>query len=161
MEYTFEPGQEIAAGTYIVKLIRVGANVGPGNENGLAAVDVGPGVGEEAPVMPPAVVPPQNVVEEEEIVVENNSNNEENNSNNEGEDRNMGGGKRKTRMNKKAKGMKKSKGTRKLSGYMKFAQQARPQVLKNNPNLKSDIVAVGRKIGEMWRALSPAEKARY
>jgi hypothetical protein len=59
------------------------------------------------------------------------------------------------------KKMKKAKGTRKLSPYMKFAQEARPKVLKENPNMKSDIIGVGRKIGEMWRGLSDAEKARY
>jgi hypothetical protein len=63
------------------------------------------------------------------------------------------------------KGMKKTKskakGTRKLSPYMKFAQQARKEVLQENPNLKSDVIAVGRKIGEKWRALSDAEKAKY
>ena len=58
---------------------------------------------------------------------------------------------------------KKQKGgkTRKLSPYMKFAQEARPKLLKENPELKSDIPGMGRKIGEMWRALSDAEKARY
>jgi hypothetical protein len=61
------------------------------------------------------------------------------------------------------KKMKKSKGksTRKLSGYMKFAQEARPKILAENPEMKSDIIKVGRKIGEMWRGLSPDEKARY
>lgn len=65
---------------------------------------------------------------------------------------NMGGGRKK---------MKKAKGTRKLSPYMKFAQEARPKVLKEHPEMKSDIIGVGRKIGEMWRGLSDAEKARY
>jgi hypothetical protein len=62
---------------------------------------------------------------------------------------------------KKAKKEKKAKGTRKLSPYMKFAQEARPKILKENPEMKSDIIGVGRKIGEMWRALSDTEKARY
>ena len=62
---------------------------------------------------------------------------------------------------KKGKKAKKAKGTRKLSPYMKFAQEARPKILKENPEMKSDIIGVGRKIGEMWRALSDAEKARY
>jgi hypothetical protein len=68
---------------------------------------------------------------------------------------NLGGG------GKKGKKAKKAKGTRKLSPYMKFAQEARPKILKDHPEMKSDIIGVGRKIGEMWRALSDAEKARY
>lgn len=55
----------------------------------------------------------------------------------------------------------KAKGTRKLSGYMKFAQEARPKILAENPSLKSDIIAVGKKIGAMWRELSDSEKAKY
>ena len=58
--------------------------------------------------------------------------------------------------------------TRKASGgakrgpnkYMKFANKIRPQVLKEHPELKSNIIAVARKIGEKWRALSEAEKSR-
>lgn len=59
---------------------------------------------------------------------------------------------------KKQEGGKK---TRKLSGYMKFAQKVRPEIIKENPALKSDIPGIGRKIGEMWRALSADEKAKY
>jgi hypothetical protein len=55
----------------------------------------------------------------------------------------------------------KVKGTRKLSGYMKFAQEARPKILAEDPSLKSDIIAVGKKIGAMWRGLSDSEKAKY
>ncbi len=51
--------------------------------------------------------------------------------------------------------------SRKLSGYMKFAQKVRPDLIKENPALKSDIPGIGRKIGEMWRALSAEEKAKY
>ncbi len=60
-----------------------------------------------------------------------------------------------------AKKSKKAKGTRKLSGYMKFAQEIRPQLLKEDPSLRSDIPSIGRKIGEKWRALTAEEKARY
>ena len=60
-----------------------------------------------------------------------------------------------------AKKSKKAKGTRKLSGYMKFAQEARPKILAENPSLKSDIIAVGKKIGAMWRELSDGEKKKY
>ena len=68
-----------------------------------------------------------------------------------------GGGKK----SKKGKKAKKAKGTRKLSPYMKFAQEARKNILAEDPSLKSDIIAVGKRIGEKWRALSDAEKARY
>jgi hypothetical protein len=51
--------------------------------------------------------------------------------------------------------------SRKLSPYMKFAQKVRPEIIKNDPSLKSDIPGIGRKIGEMWRALSAEEKAKY
>ena len=53
------------------------------------------------------------------------------------------------------------KGTRKMNPYMKFAQKTRPEILKQNPHLKSDVVAVAKKIGQKWRSLSDAEKARY
>lgn len=53
------------------------------------------------------------------------------------------------------------KKTRKLSPYMKFAQKARQDILKENPSLKSDIPGMGRAIGAKWRALSDAEKAKY
>ena len=53
------------------------------------------------------------------------------------------------------------KKTRKLSPYMKFAQKARQDILKENPSLKSDIPGMGRAIGAKWRALSDSEKAKY
>ena len=53
------------------------------------------------------------------------------------------------------------KGTRKMNPYMKFAQKTRPEILKQNPHLKSDVVTVAKKIGQKWRSLSDAEKARY
>jgi hypothetical protein len=67
----------------------------------------------------------------------------------------MMGGKR----SKKQK--QKQKGTRKLSPYMKFAQEARKKIIAEEPELKSDIIKVGRRIGEMWRGLSESEKAKY
>lgn len=65
------------------------------------------------------------------------------------------------RMKKMKAPKAKAKGTRKLSPYMKFAQEARKEIIAENPSLKSDIIAVGKKIGEKWRALSDAEKAKY
>lgn len=56
---------------------------------------------------------------------------------------------------------KKAKGTRKLSPYMKFAQEARKKIIAEEPELKSDIIKVGKRIGEMWRGLSADEKAKY
>jgi HMG (high mobility group) box len=53
------------------------------------------------------------------------------------------------------------KGTRKMNPYMKFAKKVRPEILRQNPALRSDVVAVARKIGAKWRAMSAAEKARY
>jgi hypothetical protein len=61
---------------------------------------------------------------------------------------------------KKSKKTKSGK-TRKLSPYMKFAQEARKKVVAEHPEWKSDIVKVGKEIGQMWRGLSEAEKAKY
>jgi HMG (high mobility group) box len=61
----------------------------------------------------------------------------------------------------KNKKTRKQRGGRKLNGYMKFAQKTRPEILRANPSLRSDVVAVARKLGERWRSMSPAEKARY
>jgi len=68
-----------------------------------------------------------------------------------------------TRKNRKnnRKNTRKQRGGKKLNGYMKFAQKTRPEILRTNPSLRSDVVAVARKIGEKWRALSPSEKAKY
>ena len=68
---------------------------------------------------------------------------------------NIGGGKRSRKQ--KQEGGK----TRKLSPYMKFAQEARKKVVAEHPEWKSDIVKVGKEIGQMWRGLSDAEKAKY
>lgn len=65
-----------------------------------------------------------------------------------------GGGKAK-------KSKAKSKGTRKLSPYMKFVQEVRPKLIKEDPKLRSDIPGIGRRIGEMWRGLTAEEKAKY
>jgi hypothetical protein len=44
---------------------------------------------------------------------------------------------------------------------MKFAKKVRPEILRQNPALRSDVVAVARKIGAKWRSMSDSEKARY
>ena len=46
-----------------------------------------------------------------------------------------------------------------LSGFMKFSQEHRAAVKEENPELA--FGAVGKKLGEMWRALSAKEKAAY
>lgn len=65
----------------------------------------------------------------------------------------MMGGKKK----KKQEGGK----SRKLSPYMKFAQKVRPELIKENPALRSDIPGMGKAIGAKWRALSEEEKKRF
>ncbi len=120
--------------------IMVSITIGPNTYTGALAKDMGAGVQEPAqPQEPEQGEQPQG---EEAVAAQ-------------GQD----GGRRKMKGMKKTKS--KAKGTRKLSPYMKFAQQARKEVLRENPNLKSDVIAVGRKIGEKWRALSDAEKAKY
>jgi hypothetical protein len=44
---------------------------------------------------------------------------------------------------------------------MKFAQKTRPEILRQHPEMRSKVVDVAREIGKKWRALTPAEKARY
>lgn len=78
---------------------------------------------------------------------------------------NMAGGKKSRRNNaRKANATRRKNqagGKRGPNGYMKFANKIRPQILKEHPELKSDVVGVARKIGEKWRAMSDAEKAKY
>lgn len=75
-----------------------------------------------------------------------------------GESGTSGGGKSKG----KAKGKTRKAGkSGKVSGYMKFSKEMRPQILQQNPELKTDVIAVARKIGEKWRGLSQEEKNSY
>lgn len=166
----FRPDQQVPAGRYYV-ILRPVQDMAPGNNpeaEPVAVPQVMPavvpgnnpeeevnGAGEGMPnlfeddMMPPAN-PPPNVPPQQ-----NNPNNQMNGQ--------MGGKKRKNNMKNMntTKKAKKAKGTRKLSGYMKFAQEVRPRLLKENPALRTDIPSIGRKIGEMWRNLTAAEKARY
>ncbi len=171
MDITFQPDQMVPAGRYIVILRPVvdtpvvpvpgevnegPSTVGPvpgeimspqttanesGNGNGNGSMS---GTSSGVTMIPGQT---EGTIPEEEM--ENRNNNY------------MGGKRSKKQMKMTKKTKKGKKGTRKLSPYMKFAQEARPKILKENPNLKSDIIGVGRRIGEMWRALSDAEKARY
>lgn len=92
---------------------------------------------------------------------------DENNSSSEVEDEMATkGGKRSrrngaSRKNNMTRRKNQAGGKRGPNSYMKFASKMRPQILKEHPELKSDVVAVARKIGEKWRALSDAEKKKF
>lgn len=164
----FRPDQQIPAGRYIV-ILRPVQEMPPAdvpvveNPEIPAEVPNDNGAGEGVPpvnarnnLQPPAPVRRN----QENIVPPNTGMNNDDFDDVFGEgNRNQQGGKKKRLA--ETKKAKKAKGTRKLSGYMKFAQEARPRILKENPALRSDIPGMGRKIGEMWRALSANEKARY
>jgi hypothetical protein len=45
--------------------------------------------------------------------------------------------------------------------FMAFAHQERKKIVAENPSLKSDIGKVGKLLGERWRKLTDAEKAKY
>lgn len=55
---------------------------------------------------------------------------------------------------------KKTGGSKKpLSGFMLFSKEHRAQVKEDNPEIT--FGGVGKKLGEMWRALSDDEKQAY
>ena len=55
---------------------------------------------------------------------------------------------------------KKSGGSKKpLSGFMLFSKEHRAKVKEENPDIT--FGGVGKKLGEMWRALSDSEKQAY
>eukprot|EP00523_Entomoneis_sp_CCMP467_P002890 CAMPEP_0168744866 /NCGR_PEP_ID=MMETSP0724-20121128/14316_1 /TAXON_ID=265536 /ORGANISM="Amphiprora sp., Strain CCMP467" /LENGTH=77 /DNA_ID=CAMNT_0008792547 /DNA_START=73 /DNA_END=306 /DNA_ORIENTATION=- len=56
---------------------------------------------------------------------------------------------------KKAGGGKKKP----LTGFMKFSQEHRAKVKEDNPDLS--FGGIGKKLGEMWRALTDDEKEAY
>ena len=66
---------------------------------------------------------------------------------------------KKEKKEKKAKKDTKEKKPRKLNAYMVFAMEVRESVKKNNPT--ASIIDIAKKIGEKWRAMSDAEKAKY
>jgi hypothetical protein len=68
---------------------------------------------------------------------------------------NLQGGKRRTRKASQTGGKKAP------NGYMKFAAEIRPQILKEHPEMKSDVVQVAREIGKKWRALTESERKNY
>lgn len=65
-----------------------------------------------------------------------------------------GGKRNKTRKNQAG-------GKRGPNGYMKFMKEMRPKILKENPSMRSNVVAVAKKIGEAWRALPESERKKY
>jgi len=66
---------------------------------------------------------------------------------------------KKAKTTKKAKKEKEEKKPRKLNAYMVFAMEVRESVKKNHPT--ASIIEIAKKIGEKWRAMSDAEKAKY
>ena len=58
---------------------------------------------------------------------------------------------------KKAK--KSGGGKKPLSGFMLFSKEHRPKVKEDNPDIT--FGQIGKKLGEMWRALSDKEKEEY
>lgn len=52
-----------------------------------------------------------------------------------------------------------SKKPKKLNPFMKFCKEKRPELKKKNPKLT--VPEQGKKLGEMWRALSNADKKKY
>jgi hypothetical protein len=66
---------------------------------------------------------------------------------------------KKEKKEKKAKKDNKEKKPRKLNAYMVFAMEVRESVKKNNPT--ASIIDIAKKIGEKWRAMTDAEKAKY
>ena len=53
----------------------------------------------------------------------------------------------------------KAKSTKPLKGFMLFSKEMRPRVKADDPDLT--FGGIGKRLGEIWRGLSDAEKARY
>jgi hypothetical protein len=48
---------------------------------------------------------------------------------------------------------------KKKSPYILFASEMRPKIKEENPGIK--FGPLGKKLGQMWRELSPEERAKY
>lgn len=48
-----------------------------------------------------------------------------------------------------------------MNPFIAFSMEERKKIVDENPSLKSDIGKVGKMVGERWRKLSDAEKAKY
>ena len=59
----------------------------------------------------------------------------------------------------KEKEKEKPKPKRKPNAYMNFVKKMRPEVVKENPDLS--FTDIGKRMGEMWRALTDDEKKKY
>lgn len=59
----------------------------------------------------------------------------------------------------KAAAAKGAGGKKALTGFMLFSKEHRAKVKEENPDIT--FGGVGKKLGEMWRALSEKEKAAY
>ena len=59
----------------------------------------------------------------------------------------------------KAKKDSKPKSKKPLKGFMLFSKEMRPRVKADDPDLT--FGGIGKRLGEIWRGLSDAEKARY
>lgn len=60
---------------------------------------------------------------------------------------------------KQSAAKKGAKSKKPLKGFMLFSQEHREKVKKENPEFK--FGAIGKKLGEMWRALSDEKKEEY
>lgn len=61
--------------------------------------------------------------------------------------------------NQKAAAKGSAGGKRPLTGFMLFSKENRSKVKEENPDIT--FGGIGKKLGEMWRALSEKEKAAY
>jgi len=59
----------------------------------------------------------------------------------------------------KAKKDSKPKSKKPLTGFMLFSKEMRPKVKAEDPDLT--FGGIGKRLGELWRGLSDAEKAKY
>lgn len=48
-----------------------------------------------------------------------------------------------------------------MNPFIAFSMDERKKIVAKDPSLKSDIGKVGKMVGEAWRKLSDAEKAKY
>jgi hypothetical protein len=53
----------------------------------------------------------------------------------------------------------KAKPKRKPNAYMMFCKKMHPEITKENPDIT--FTETGKKLGEMWRALTDDEKKEY
>ena len=52
-----------------------------------------------------------------------------------------------------------TKTKRQPNAYMIFVKKMRPKIVKENPDMS--FTEIGKRLGEMWRALSDDEKKKY